>query len=59
MLLNDLHQEIEAADMASYGSIVNTFEELEPEYVKLYSKEKGSRVWCIGPVSLYNKDLFD
>jgi UDP-glucosyl transferase 73C len=57
--LNDLQQEIEAAEMAAYGTILNTFEELEPEYIKEYRKVKGGKVWCIGPVSLYNKDTLD
>ncbi|KAL5807428.1 hypothetical protein ACOSQ4_030161 [Xanthoceras sorbifolium] len=33
--------------------------ELEPSYVKEYSKVKDGKVWCIGPVSLYNKDYLD
>ncbi|KAH7553489.1 hypothetical protein JRO89_XS12G0018100 [Xanthoceras sorbifolium] len=48
------------ADLATYGVIVNSFEELEPAYVKEYSKVKDDKkVWCIGPVSLYNKDYLD
>ncbi|OMO89615.1 UDP-glucuronosyl/UDP-glucosyltransferase [Corchorus capsularis] len=46
-------------DLASYGVVVNTFEELEPEYVKQYSNARGNKVWCIGPVSLCNKDALD
>ncbi|KAH7570235.1 hypothetical protein JRO89_XS05G0073900 [Xanthoceras sorbifolium] len=47
------------ADLATYGVIINSFEELEPAYVKEYSKIKDSKVWCIGPVSQYNKDYLD
>ncbi|KAK3226653.1 hypothetical protein Dsin_006515 [Dipteronia sinensis] len=47
------------ADLATYGVIVNSFEELEPAYFKEYSKVKEGKVWCIGPVSLYNKDYLD
>ncbi|XP_010505225.1 PREDICTED: UDP-glycosyltransferase 73C1-like [Camelina sativa] len=43
------------ADNTSYGVIVNTFEELEPAYVRDYKKVKASKVWSIGPVSLCNK----
>jgi len=39
------------------GVVINTFEELESEYIKLYEKEIGQRVWPIGPLSLYNKDV--
>ncbi|XVE90454.1 hypothetical protein DITRI_Ditri20bG0079100 [Diplodiscus trichospermus] len=43
-------------DLASYG---NTFEELEQEYVRECRKARGYKVWCIGPVSLCNKDRLD
>ncbi|GKE50217.1 hypothetical protein Tco_1481475 [Tanacetum coccineum] len=47
------------AENAAHGIIVHTFEELEPVYVKELSKSKGKKVWCIGPVSLSNKDNQD
>ncbi|KAL5807421.1 hypothetical protein ACOSQ4_030154 [Xanthoceras sorbifolium] len=47
------------ADLAAYGVIFNSFEELELAYVKEYSKRKHGKVWCIGPVSLYSKDYMD
>uniref|UniRef100_A0A2N9GP51 Glycosyltransferase n=1 Tax=Fagus sylvatica TaxID=28930 RepID=A0A2N9GP51_FAGSY len=59
VVLKDLHQEIKAAELTAHGLIVNTFEELEPEYIKEYKKLKRGNVWCIGPVSLYNKDNLD
>ncbi|CAA7042108.1 unnamed protein product [Microthlaspi erraticum] len=42
-------------DKTSYGVIVNTYEELEPAYVRDYKKVKAGKVWCMGPVSLCNK----
>ncbi|KAE8719025.1 UDP-glycosyltransferase 73C5 [Hibiscus syriacus] len=45
------------ADQASYGVIINTFEELESGYVEEYKKVK--KAWCIGPVSLSNKNELD
>ena len=36
--------------------MVNSFEELEAEYVKEYERVTGNKVWCVGPVSLCNKD---
>ncbi|KAI7751520.1 LOW QUALITY PROTEIN: hypothetical protein M8C21_022432 [Ambrosia artemisiifolia] len=47
------------AEKEAYGIVVHTFEELEPEYVKEYKKVKDKKIWCIGPVSLCNKDGHD
>lgn len=54
----DLSEKCGAADLALYGVIINTFEELEPEYIKDYRKVK-ERVWCFGPLSLCNKNEDD
>ncbi|XP_019058656.1 PREDICTED: UDP-glycosyltransferase 73C1-like [Tarenaya hassleriana] len=43
------------ADNKSYGVIVNTFQELEPAYLREYGKARASKVWAVGPVSLCNK----
>lgn len=48
-----------AAELASYGVIMNSFEELEPAYVKESKKVKKDKLWCIGPASLCNKDELD
>ncbi|KAK7267810.1 hypothetical protein RIF29_20489 [Crotalaria pallida] len=48
-----------AAESASYGVVMNSFEELEPAYARDYKKAKNGKVWCIGPVSLSNKDQLD
>ncbi|KAL5546022.1 hypothetical protein UlMin_005709 [Ulmus minor] len=48
-----------AAEMESYGVIINSFEELEPAYVKEYKKKRGDKVWCVGPVSLCNNNRTD
>ncbi|WVZ08344.1 hypothetical protein V8G54_021690 [Vigna mungo] len=40
----------------AYGIVVNSFEELEAEYVKEYERVTGHKVSCVGPVSLCNKD---
>ncbi|KDO52535.1 hypothetical protein CISIN_1g011339mg [Citrus sinensis] len=55
----DFGEMVLAADMKSYGIIINTFEELELEYVKECKKTKGGKVWCLGPVSLCNKQDID
>ncbi|KAL9262169.1 UDP-glycosyltransferase 73C2-like protein [Drosera capensis] len=56
---NELRRKIRAAEEESFGVVVNSFEELETEYVKRYKEAKRNRVWCLGPVSLCNKDDID
>jgi len=57
--LDDFKEQVRDAEMKSYGFIVNTFEELEKAYVRDYKKVRNNKVWCIGPVSLCNKDGLD
>lgn len=57
--LKDIRSEIRAAEQAAYGVVVNTFEELESAYVQEFRKARGDKVWCIGPVSLCNKENLD
>ncbi|KAH7572932.1 hypothetical protein JRO89_XS03G0037000 [Xanthoceras sorbifolium] len=53
-------EKIWAAEMASYGVILNTFDELESRYIEEYKKaNRRLKVWCIGPASLCNKDNID
>ncbi|CAL1398220.1 unnamed protein product [Linum trigynum] len=47
------------AELEAYGVIVNSFEELEAEYLKEYKEAKQGRVWCVGPVSLTNRFELD
>ncbi|XP_030492858.2 UDP-glycosyltransferase 73C4 [Cannabis sativa] len=48
------------AEEGAYGVLVNSFEELEGEYVREYKKNvKGRKVWCVGPVSLCNENYLD
>ncbi|KAF7818684.1 UDP-glycosyltransferase 73C6-like [Senna tora] len=48
-----------AAEVATYGMITNSFEELEGEYGREYKKVMKDKMWCIGPVSLCNNDELD
>ncbi|KAI5427842.1 hypothetical protein KIW84_033029 [Lathyrus oleraceus] len=57
--LKEFVEKMNEAEMKSYGEIINTFEELEEEYVNDYKKERNDKVWCVGPVSLCNKDYLD
>ncbi|CAL5193077.1 unnamed protein product [Lathyrus oleraceus] len=57
--LKEFVEKMNEAEMKSYGEIINTFEELEEEYVNDYKNERNDKVWCVGPVSLCNKDYLD
>ncbi|PAN25201.1 hypothetical protein PAHAL_4G283500 [Panicum hallii] len=46
---------IERARAEADGVIMNTFEEMEPEYVAGYAAARKMKVWAIGPVSLYHQ----
>ncbi|XP_027352663.1 UDP-glycosyltransferase 73C1-like [Abrus precatorius] len=50
---------IAEAEMLTYGVVVNSFEELEETYVRDFKKDKNDKVWCVGPVSLTNKEYLD
>ncbi|KAF8042708.1 hypothetical protein BT93_A1135 [Corymbia citriodora subsp. variegata] len=50
---------MQEAEMAAQGVLFNSFDELEHGCVEAYQKTIGKRVWCIGPVSLCNKDESD
>ena len=56
---SDIRNEARQAELAAFGLIVNTFEELEPAYVREFRKVRGQKLWCIGPVSLTNQDNLD
>ncbi|KAE8681873.1 UDP-glycosyltransferase 73C4 [Hibiscus syriacus] len=54
--LKNVRDNMRATEHISDGIVVNTFEELETEYVKKYKKVKGDdKVYCIGPLSAINK----
>ncbi|XP_047333490.1 UDP-glycosyltransferase 73C4-like [Impatiens glandulifera] len=47
---------IKEADRHAYGILINSFEELEPDYIVELQKIYKNRAWCIGPLSLRNKE---
>ncbi|KAK5844991.1 hypothetical protein PVK06_001141 [Gossypium arboreum] len=53
----DIFDTTTKADEASYGVVINSFDELESPYVKEY--RKITKAWCIGPVSLSHKNELD
>ncbi|CAL5046719.1 unnamed protein product [Urochloa decumbens] len=46
---------VERARAEADGVIMNTFEEMEPEYVTGYAAARKMKVWTVGPVSVYHK----
>nr|WOB18973.1 Bet5OGT [synthetic construct]CAB56231.1 betanidin-5-O-glucosyltransferase [Cleretum bellidiforme] len=52
-------ERIRELERKSYGVIVNSFYELEPDYADFLRKELGRRAWHIGPVSLCNRSIED
>ncbi|KAG8647165.1 UDP-glycosyltransferase 73C1-like [Manihot esculenta] len=57
--IDAFNEQLAEADKLTYGIIINTFEKLEAACVQEYKKVRRDKVWCIGPVSLYNKNSLD
>ncbi|KAH7512041.1 hypothetical protein FEM48_Zijuj12G0048400 [Ziziphus jujuba var. spinosa] len=57
--LTAVRNNMRAAEVVADAILVNTFEDLEADYVKDYKMVKGNNVWCIGPVSASNKSNLD
>nr|UTK56350.1 glycosyltransferase 1 [Gastrodia elata] len=50
--LSDLHREGEEVEPKGYGVLLNSFYELEPDYVDYFREVMGRKAWTVGPVSL-------
>ncbi|CAH9127492.1 unnamed protein product [Cuscuta epithymum] len=49
----ELAEKLVGAMSSAHGAIVNSFSEMEPEFVEEYKRKfHHGRVWCVGPVSL-------
>ena len=57
--MKEINKNAVEAEEGANGVIVNSFEELEAEYFESYQKIKKQKVWCVGSVSLCNKNIFD
>ncbi|XP_058212751.1 UDP-glycosyltransferase 73D1 [Rhododendron vialii] len=57
--LDIIRDQMREAEETAYGVVVNTFSELEDDCVEAYRKATQKEVWCIGPVSLCNKETSD
>nr|GMD90392.1 scopoletin glucosyltransferase-like [Ipomoea batatas] len=55
--MTKLLREIKESESRSYGVIVNSVYELEPEYAEYYTKVLGKRAWHIGPLLLCNTKI--
>ncbi|XP_021823919.1 UDP-glucose flavonoid 3-O-glucosyltransferase 7-like [Prunus avium] len=58
-IMTKLFKESRESEERSYGIIVNSFYELEPDFADHYSNVFGRKAWHIGPVSLCNKAAED
>ncbi|XP_026661577.2 scopoletin glucosyltransferase-like [Phoenix dactylifera] len=46
---------IKESENRSYGTIYNSFYELEPLYVDFLKESRATKVWCIGPVAFASR----
>ncbi|KAJ3686620.1 hypothetical protein LUZ61_015784 [Rhynchospora tenuis] len=46
------------AERTADAIVLNTFEDLERQFIELYEKGIGKKVWTVGPLNLYNKDEY-
>ncbi|RZS29203.1 hypothetical protein BHM03_00062933 [Ensete ventricosum] len=49
-------ERITESEIGSHGAVVNSFYEMEADYVDHYRDVIGRKAWHIGPVSLWNRD---
>ncbi|KAK9289515.1 hypothetical protein L1049_007670 [Liquidambar formosana] len=57
--LDDIPCQMQEAESTAYGVVVNSFNELEHGCAEEYQRALGKKVWCIGLVSLCNKENLD
>ncbi|XP_021848888.1 UDP-glycosyltransferase 73D1-like [Spinacia oleracea] len=57
--LEDIRDQMREAESRAFGVIVNSFSDLEHQCIQDYQKAINKRVWCIGSVSLCNKEVKD
>ncbi|MQM17768.1 hypothetical protein Taro_050746 [Colocasia esculenta] len=55
----DFLRQLEESELRSFGMVVNSFYELEPEYADHYRNAMGRKAWHVGPVSLCREDTAD
>ncbi|URE14975.1 UDP-glucoronosyl and UDP-glucosyl transferase [Musa troglodytarum] len=55
----EFYRQVGEAVQKSDGVMVNSFQELEPEYAEHYRNVDRRKAWHVGPVSLCNKDVLE
>lgn len=53
----EIRKKAAEAEASAVGIVMNTFYELEAEIIDRYEMSIGKRVWPIGPLCLYDKDV--
>ncbi|KAL2533598.1 UDP-glycosyltransferase 73C2 [Abeliophyllum distichum] len=59
MDVHDIREQIRVTEKQCYGMVVNSFEDLEQRCVDEFWNIRGGKVWCIGPLSLLNRENLD
>ncbi|KAK9079335.1 hypothetical protein SSX86_001006 [Deinandra increscens subsp. villosa] len=49
-------EKLQLFESEAFGIVINSFQELEQEYSDAYQKVRKGKAWCIGPLSLCQKD---
>ncbi|KAI3518180.1 hypothetical protein L1887_06639 [Cichorium endivia] len=57
--IDDIRKKVEKAESSSYGVVMNTFDGLEHDFIEKYRQAVNKKVWCVGPVSMCNKETSD
>uniref|UniRef100_A0A7N0TXF0 Glycosyltransferase n=1 Tax=Kalanchoe fedtschenkoi TaxID=63787 RepID=A0A7N0TXF0_KALFE len=55
----EFNDKVIESEKAAFGLIFNTFEDMEHTYLREYEKVRQTRIWSVGPVSLFNKEFGD
>ncbi|XP_020596456.1 scopoletin glucosyltransferase-like, partial [Phalaenopsis equestris] len=55
----EIFNQAQEVDSNSYGLVVNSFYELEQDYVEHFRKVMGRKAWLIGPATLCNQEGAD
>ncbi|CAM8901520.1 unnamed protein product [Rhodiola kirilowii] len=55
--IGKLLAEARASGLRSFGVVVNSFYELEPAYADYYKNVLNMKAWCVGPVSVCNRNV--
>ncbi|KAL3637012.1 hypothetical protein CASFOL_019311 [Castilleja foliolosa] len=58
-LPNEIFENSRKGNFSSYGVILNSFEEMERDYIEHFKTNICSKAWHIGPVSLCNTNTVD